>query len=537
MSAGRLDAVVVGAGANGLVAANLLADRGWRVEVLEANDEPGGAMRSGEVCEPGFTHDRFSSFYPFAFMGPIQREFALEDHGLRWRRAPLVLAHVRPDEERAAILSPDLGETCAGLEADHPGDAHAWRLLADRWDRFEPGFRRAFFTPFPPVAGALQVAAGFDPRDLTRLVRFMLLNVRRLGQEHFGGRDARDLLAGTALHADLAPENVGGGAFGFIMCMLGQRYGFPVPEGGSSALAQALTRRLEQRGGRVRLGTPVARIDVRDGRAHGVITTHGEHVRARHVLADVDAQVLYLRLVGAEHLSSRVLADLRRFERDSATVKVDWSLDGPAPWRDERVRRTGCFHLTGGVDELSVSMAQMATAQVPEKPFLVGGQYAVTDPTRQPAGKDTMWAYSHVPQDGVGDAAGELSGRWREGELERFADRMQARIEQAAPGFGELVRRRVVTGPRDLEDSDQALVGGAINGGTAHLHQLALFRPIPAQLGRPEAAGIRGLYLAGASAHPSGGVHGAPGTIAARAALRHDLPRRVVRALGQRSNG
>lgn len=521
------DAVVIGAGPNGLVAANLLLDAGWSVTVLEAEDEPGGAVRSGEVCEPGFVHDRFSSFYPFAAISPALQSFGLEQHGLRWRRAPAVLAHVRPGDGTAACLSTELDATCAGL--DRAEDSEGWRVLTGRWERMEPGFTHAFFTPFPPVVGAARLAARFDPRDLLRLARFMTLNVRRLGSEYFVGRDAPDLLAGAALHADLAPEAVGSGAFGFIMCGLAQRHGFPIPEGGSGALTAALVARLRERGGTLRTGCRVERIVIRGRRAVAVRTASGEQVPAgRAVLADVEAGHLYRGLIGPEHLSRRLLSDLDRMQLDSSTIKVDWSLDGPIPWRDARAREAGTVHVTEGIDELTRTTGQMASKQIPADPFLIMGQYARADPTRQPAGKETAWAYSHVPQEVAGDAGGELTGRWDRDETDRFADRLQARIETAAPGFGALVRHRVVNGPRELEGQDANLVGGALNAGTADLHQLAMFRPVPAQCGRPETPVAR-LFLASASAHPAGGVHGAPGTIAARAALRHHEPWRALR--------
>lgn len=513
------DAVVIGAGPNGLVAANLLADAGWDVVVCEAEEEPGGAVRSGETVEAGFVHDRFSSFYPFATISPSLNAFGLEDHGLRWRRAPLVLGHARTDGT-AAILSEDIEETAAGLDADAPGDGDAWKRLMERWERLEAGFTKAFFTPFPPVLGAARLASAVDPRDLVRLAREFALPVRRLAVEHFRGKGAADLLAGTALHADLAPEAVGSGAFGWIMCGLGQRHGFPVPEGGASALSQALVRRLEAHGGALRCGARVERVLVRGGRARGVRLAGGEEIRARRaVLADVDAPTLYRGLLRPEELPRRLLNDLSRFEWDSATVKVDWTLDEPIPWTARELRRAGTLHVTEGIDHLTHTMGQLATGRIPDRPFLVMGQYAVTDPTRQPAGKDTAWAYAHVPQHVHGDAGGDLTGRWDPAEDEAFADRMQEQLERAAPGFAGVVRRRRVTGPHGLHAEDGNLVGGALNGGSANVHQLAMFRPVPAQLGRPGTP-IAGLYLASASAHPAGGVHGAPGTIAARTALR-----------------
>jgi phytoene dehydrogenase-like protein len=183
------------------------------------------------------------------------------------------------------------------------------------------------------------------------------------------------------------------------------------------------------------------------------------------------------------------------------------------------------------VDELSRTGQQISGRTIPDDPFLLVGQMTTTDPTRSPAGTESVWAYSHVPQVVERDAGpDQLTGRWDQGEIERYADRMQARLEDLAPGFGDLVLTRRVLGPREFEALDANLVGGAINGGTAQLHQQLIFRPVPG-LGRAE-TGIRGLYLGSASAHPGGGVHGAAGMNAARAALAHHRLRSWGRVVG-----
>jgi phytoene dehydrogenase-like protein len=164
---------------------------------------------------------------------------------------------------------------------------------------------------------------------------------------------------------------------------------------------------------------------------------------------------------------------------------------------------------------------------IPAEPFMLAGQMTTTDPTRSPAGTESMWAYTHVPQETDRDAGGDgLTGRWDHDELERMADRMQERFERLAPGFGSRVLSRRVLGPRQLEERDANLLGGGINGGTSQIHQELVFRPVPG-LGRAETP-IRGLYLASASAHPGGGVHGACGMNAARAAVAHDRVDRLV---------
>jgi phytoene dehydrogenase-like protein len=519
------DAVVIGAGPNGLVAANLLADRGWSVTVVEAAPEPGGAVRSAELMEPGFVNDLFSAFYPFAMASPAIRGLRLEEFGLRWCRAPVVLAHPASDGT-CPILSTDIDETAASLDACCPGDGDAWRRLYDRWSRLRDPLLAALFTPTPPITASARLAVSAWSDGWTRVARFALLSVRRMGEEEFGSDASRRLFAGSALHADLAPEAVLGGFFSWVLCALGQDVGWPVPEGGSGRLTAALVDRLRSRGGEVVCDAPVDRIVIRDRRAVGV-RTRGEEIRAtRAVLADVAAPSLYLDLVGAEHLPARVVDDVRRFEWDNATVKVDWNLDSPIPWNSEPARRAGTLHLAESVDALTESSSSLARGLIPARPFLIMGQQSMTDPTRMPAGAETVWAYTHVPRSIRGDAAGVLDLPLDRSGLERIADRMHEEIERLAPGFGSSVRGRHVMGPADLEARNANLVGGAIGAGTSQLYQQLVFRPVPG-LGRPETP-IRSLYLASASAHPGGGVHGACGANAARVAVAHDRIRRVL---------
>jgi phytoene dehydrogenase-like protein len=232
------------------------------------------------------------------------------------------------------------------------------------------------------------------------------------------------------------------------------------------------------------------------------------------------ASNLYGGLVAPDDLPARVTRGMRRFQLDPGTVKVDWALDGPVPWASPPEVAPGTVHVADSVEQLTEFSGQISAGAVPAAPFLLVGQMSTADPTRSPAGTESLWAYTHVPQHVVRDAGDEgIRGVWDESDRERFADRMQARLERLAPGFGTRVRARRVLGPRELEARDENLVGGAINGGTSALHQQLVLRPVPG-LGRAE-TGVRGLYLASASAHPGGGVHGAPGMNAARAAVAH----------------
>jgi phytoene dehydrogenase-like protein len=522
------DAIVIGSGPNGLVGANVLADAGWTVHVVEAQPEPGGAVQSAALTEPGYVHDVFSAFYPLAAASPAFRDLELERWGLRWRHGPLAVAHPAADGS-CAVISRDLEETVASLDAFSPGDGEAWRRLYSLWRRVREPLLEGLVSPLPPVLPTLRIAAALRT-ELIELLRLAVLPVRRLGDEHFAGAGGKRLIAGNALHADVTPEMPPGGFFGWLLCCLAQDVGFPFPEGGAGELTAALVRRLRDRGGELTCSAPVTEVLVRRGRAVGVRAAGDELGARRAVLADVGAPSLYLDLLPREHVPARARDSLARFEYDASTIKVDWALDGPIPWAAEEVRLAPVVHLVDSVDELTAATSELSRGLVPARPFLVFGQYSMGDASRCPPGKEVAWAYTHVPQRIVGDARGELTGSWDEHERELFVARMEERVESCAPGFRDLVRARHALFPGDLEERNANLVNGAVNGGTAQLHQQLIFRPTPSW-GRPETP-VRGLYLASASAHPGGGVHGGPGRIAARAALREGRLRRAAVALG-----
>lgn len=515
-----VDAVVIGSGPNGLVAANHLVDHGWSVLVLEAGAETGGAVHSSRDLDPAFVHDTCSAFYPLAAASEAIASFHLEEHGLRWQHAPAVLGHPTPDGAWA-LLHRDRDLTAAAMDAAHPGDGEAWLRLCGEWDRIGDHLVGGLLTPFPPVRPALGGVTRLPGVGGLRFVKDLLTPVAELAEQRFGGRGPQLLLAGNAGHADIPLDSPGSSLMALIMSMLGQTVGFPAPEGGAGELARALVRRLESRGGEVRCGAEVTGIDVVRRRATRVRTADGEVVTATQaVVATVTAPALYGRLLEEHELPARITKGMESFRMDPATVKVDWALDGPVPWASEPEHAPGTVHIADSTTQMTEALNQVGAGAIPAEPFMLAGQMTTTDPTRSPAGTESMWAYTHVPQVTREDAGGDgIRGEWDRDDCERFADRMQARIERLAPGFGSRVRTRRVLGPRELEAHDANLLGGAINGGTAQLHQQLIFRPVPG-LGRAETP-IKGLYLGSASAHPGGGVHGAPGMNAARAAIAH----------------
>lgn len=516
-----VDALVVGSGPNGLVAANLLADRGWSVHVLEAQPTVGGAVASDTDVHPGFVHDTFSAFYPLAAASPTIQALELERHGLSWTRAPAVYGTPRPDGSWA-LMHDDVADTARSLDQLATGDGQAWLDLVAQWEKVRPQVLDALLTPFPPVRAGVRLGLKVPSAGGLSFVRMLLQPALGLAQKQFRGESAGLLLAGNAGHADIPVTGLGSGLFGWLLTMLGQSYGFPVPSGGAGNLTQAMATRLRSLGGEITCGQEVSEVLLKNGRAVGVRTRGGEVLLARKaVLVDVPAPSLYGHLIRDDQLPATVRRGISEFTWDPGTVKVDFALDAPIPWASKPERSPGTVHVVDSLEDLASWNAQLDAGFVPANPFLLFGQMTTSDPSRSPAGTESAWAYTHVPQQVRDDAGdGGITGSWDESERERFADRMQARIETYAPGFGSRIVARRVLGPRELQQRNQSLVNGALSGGTNSPHQQLVFRPIPG-LGRAETP-FKGLYLASSSAHPGGGVHGACGANAARAAVAHD---------------
>ena len=464
---GRLDAVVVGSGPNGLAAAITLARAGRSVLVLEAAETVGGGMRSAELTLPGFVHDVCSAVHALAVGSPFLRELALPE----LVHPPAPLAHPL-DDGTAVTLERSVELTAAGLDE---GDGDAWiRLFGPFVDRAD--------ALMDDVLGPLRV-----PRHPLLLARFGLPALRTahgLARRAYRGARARALFAGLAAHSMLPLSAAGSASFGVVLGVLGHAYGWPVVRGGSGRLADALVAELRSLGAGIETGTRVASL--------------ADLPRARAVLLDVTPrQVLEL---AADRLPAGYARRLRRYRYGPGAFKLDYALDGPIPWRAPECARAGTVHLGGTLAEVAAAEA----APGHERPFVLVAQQSLFDETRAPDGKHTVWAYAHVPNGWRGDATDAI-----EGQLERFA-----------PGFRDRVLARAARGPAELERYDENYVGGDINGGLQDLRQL-FGRPVPRLV--PYATPVPGLYLCSSSTPPGGGVHGMCGHHAARAALARTL--------------
>jgi phytoene dehydrogenase-like protein len=496
-----MDAVVIGAGPNGLVAAATLARHGWSVLVLEAQPRPGGALWSLELTRPGYLHDVGAAFFPFADHSPAFRFLDLAGAGLRWANAPRESCHPAPDGT-CATISRDVEQSASSFGVD----ASAWRKLALWMQRMDSRLAEALLAPLPGLGPALRLG----PANLVRLSLAGLRSTAGFSCRHFKTEAARRVVPGLALHADLGPDDFAGAGMGVVLGLLAASSGFRIPLGGARAIAEALLHRVREAGGEVRLGQRAERIVVRQRRAVAVRTAGGEEIPVRKaVLADVGPPALYGKLLADVPGLTWVRSRMQRYRYAWGTFKMDWALSAPVPWLSEQARESAVVHAGDSLADLRRFTREVRQGNLPSNPYLVIGQQSLADPARAPGGAHTLWAYSHVPS--------TLREGWTQ-QRERFADAIERRIEGLAPGFRALILARHIASPADLEAMDENLVGGDLGGGSAWIDQQLFFRP-----GFPYfryRTAVKGVYLASASTHPGPGVHGACGFNAARAALR-----------------
>jgi phytoene dehydrogenase-like protein len=500
---GDPDAVVIGSGPNGLVAACVLARAGLDVNVLEAHESrAGGAVGSEEATRPGFVHDVGAAFFPWAALSPAFRSLPLAEHGLQWQWAAFESCHPAPDGSYACIAR-DHGRTAAHFGS--PEDGERWRSIATWYGSIEPPLIDLLLRTFPAVGPLTRLA----PQHLARMAAVFLSRGRALAERWFTSTAARRVLPGLALHVDVGPDDRFGAALGFMLGMTATTGGYAVPEGGARSIADALAGCLRAHGGRLRLGARVARLVVRGGRAHAVRLANGEEIATRAILADTDVAALLLDLVGREYLPARVTDFMQRYPRGWGTFKMDWALSGPVPWTVEPARASAVVHAGDSLDDLSRFTDQVRSGALPDNPYLVIGQQSLVDPSRAPPGCHTLWAYTRVPS--------RIDGGWA-AQAEKLADRIDARIETLAPGFRAGILARRVVSPDRLQAMDANLVGGDLGGGSNAWNRQLLFRPMfPYFRYRMP---VEGLYLCSSYAHPGAGVHGMCGYNAAHRVLK-----------------
>jgi phytoene dehydrogenase-like protein len=466
----RYDAVVVGAGPNGLAAAIELARNGLSVHVVEANDTVGGAARTEASTLPGFLHDVGSAIHPLGVGSPFLARLPLQEHGLDWVHAHEPLAHPL-DGGRVALLSRDLARTSRSLDED----AGTYRRLIEpfvrRWEDF--------------VQHVLDSPARV-PRNPTLMARFAptaLLPTTALARP-FRTVEARALLAGNAAHSGSPLGAPLSAAVGVTLMVAAHAVGWPFPRGGAGSITRAMASYLRAMGGTIETGRPVRSLrELPERRATLLALTHRQ-----------------VATIAADALPRSYRRRLEAWQYGPGAFKVDWALDGPIPWQAHETGQAATVHVGGTLEDIRASEREPGRGRVAERPFVLLAQPSVFDRSRAPSGKHTAWAYCHVPNGWQGDAT----------------DRIEAQIERFAPGFRDLVLARRVHAPADLESWDANLVGGDVNGGALTVQQVIG----PRRWSRhPWSTPVPHLYVCSASRPPGGGVHGMVGYHAAREAL------------------
>ena len=463
------DAVVIGAGPNGLSAAITMAQDGKSVVVYEAQEKIGGGARSMELTLPGFVHDVCSAVYPLAIGSPFFRSLPLGRYGLDWIQPAAALAHPF-DDGTAITLEYSVEATASTLGFDEKSYRKLMVPLVAAWN----GLAVDLLGPprFPQA-----------PLNLVRFGFSAIQPARRLAERRFQGEPARGFFAGLAAHSMLPLENWGSAAFGLVLAISGHAVGWPIARGGAQKVTDALALHLRSLGGEIITNRPVRSL--------------GELPPSRVVLCDLTPRQLVE--IAGERFSPRYRESLRRYRYGMGAFKMDWALAGPVPWKARECARAATIHLGETLAEIAFSERSAWRGEHVEKPFVLLAQPSLFDPSRAPEGKHTLWGYCHVPN----------------GSTFNMTERIEKQIERFAPGFGDLVVRRSVMSPSELEKRNANLVGGDINGGAPILSQL-FFRPTVKMYGTSR----RGLYLCSASTPPGGGVHGMCGHFAARQALK-----------------
>ncbi len=465
------DAVVVGAGPNGLAAAVAIAMAGFEVTVLEARDTIGGGTRTSTDALPGLVVDECSAVHPLGVASPFLTSLPLADHGLQWAWPEVGLAHPL-DGGDAAVLHRSLDTTVAALGDDGERWRRRFAPLVTHHEAFlDEVLRPPLHVPRAPVTlgrfgvAALRSAEGLVSRWTTDA--------------------ARALFAGVAAHAMQPLDQPLTGAVGLVLAAAGHAGGWPVAVGGSAAVTSALASLFRNLGGTIHTGVTLRRL--------------ADLPRSRVALFDTTPGALVT--IAGDAMPARVRRSFARYRHGPAAFKVDLAVAGGVPWTAEACRRAGTVHVGGTLEEIAAAERDAHAGRMPDRPFVLVAQQYLADPARSNGEVHPVWAYAHVPHGWAGDAT----------------DALIDQVERFAPGLRERIVGVHVRTPADLERDNANHVGGDISAGATSPGQV-LFRPRMAV--DPYTTGIPGVFLCSAATPPGAGVHGMCGANAAASALR-----------------
>jgi phytoene dehydrogenase-like protein len=521
----EFDAIVIGAGHHGLIAATVLAESGLSTVVVEAGPQIGGAVQSAEMTEPGFVHDLFATNMNLFLGSPFYARYSdeLAANGLRFARSSHPFASVFRNGVSIRVMSDE--EATLEMWRQHSAeDAAGWERLRDVFEGAAAAYLPLYSSPQPSWTalmtslGSMRTSRRNVPLD--ELAAPFLSTTRALGDRYFATPEAKATASAWGMHLAYGPDAAGGALFPLLEMYGDMLNGMSLVEGGAGRLPQAIADLLRCRGGTVMTRARVARIGVDTTGATGVTLTDGRRLRARrgiisttmlpHLVRDLLAHTVVpvdLRSAVDAHRISTV-----------GTFMLHLALAGPIPWRDERLSRFAYVHVGGSVDDMARTCQQALAHQLPDAPMLIVGQTSTVDPTRVPAaGQHIVRVMTRmVPQRISADSAGRISGtRWSD-IRDGFADRVMDILETYAPGLKDLVTARAAASPDDLQHTNNNLIGGDSGAGSDHLDQLLIPSRAPSQYH----TSIPRLYVAGVSTWPGVGVNGISGQLAAETLLR-----------------
>jgi phytoene dehydrogenase-like protein len=467
----KYDAVVVGSGPNGFAAAITLARAAHSVLLIEAKDEIGGGMRSSNLTLPGFLHDICSAVHPLGVASPFFRSLDLKSKGLEWVFPPSSLAHPL-DDGTAMLLDRSVDITAESLGRDGPNYRRLIQPIVNHWDDL--------------LAEILQPL--HFPRHPLNMAKFGLLarySINQIVSQYFAETRGQTLFCGIAAHSTLPTNHAGGAAFGLLLAAAGHAVGWPVAKGGSKKISEALSALLVSAGGKVQRGLAVRSLD--------------DLPPSRARLFDLTPR--QLDHIAGKSFPEKYRQRLQNYRYGPGIFKIDWALDGPIPWKAPACLRSATVHIGGSFQEISAAENMVWQGKHPETPFVILAQPSLFDQSRAPVGKQTAWAYCHVPH----------------GSSMDMTEKIENQVERFAPGFKDRILQRSIMNTLDIERYNPNYVGGDISGGAPDPIG-RLLKPLGAW--RPYATPLKGVYLCSSSMPPGPGVHGMCGYYAAKLAIR-----------------
>ena len=518
------DAIVIGAGINGLAAALHLTARGWKVVAVEAETTAGGAVKTREATLPGFRHDlgamNLAMFAGSPFFATYRDE--LQAHGLRLIPVANCFASVFPDGTSLGIGT-EAGRNAAAIAMLSDEDAQAWQALTAKFAADLPTIFGLLGSPMPSLNSAKILWRLWRARGtagIYDMVRTLLASPRDFLDARFRHPKVKAMMCAWGMHLDFPPDAAGGALFPYVESLASQAFGMAIGEGGADTVISAMIAAIEARGGQLLLGSGVKAVFVERGRARAVILADGREIAAdRAIIANVHPKILFDRLIPASP-SPYYVETLKSFRAGPGTMMIHLAMRRLPRWRaGEALASYAYVHIAPDLEMMARAYAEACAGLLPDVPALVVGQPTALDATRAPPGHHVLWIQARVlPAHIHGDARGEIDGRSWDDVKTAYADRVLDIVEDYAPGFRDDIMGRAIFSPADLERDNPNLIGGDSLSGSHHLDQNFLFRPVAgySRYNTP----VKRLYVCGASTWPGAGTAAASGFMLAKMLAR-----------------